>query len=140
MTAGTIVTASARRRTAAILGLVLALGCGQPAAAQPAGAKPIVVKAAAPEFTITLESNRTTGYGWYLDTLDTGLIDAIGQAYAAPAAGALGAPGRETWTFKARAGAFAVPRVTTVIFRSLRPWEAEAGREARFTVLLVPGG
>lgn len=140
MMAGTLVTAPARRWMAVIIGLLLALGCSQPATAQTAGAKPVVVKAAAPEFTIALEANPTTGYGWFLETLDAGLIEAVGRAYAAPAAGALGAPGRETWTFRARAGVFAVPRVTTLVFRSLRPWEAEAGREARFTVLLVPGG
>lgn len=140
MTASAIVGFRTRRWMAAIVGLLLALGCGLPAAAETDSAKPVVVKAAVPEFAITLGSNRTTGYGWYLESLDADLIEAVGQVYVTPSTGALGAPGHETWTFKARAGAFAVPRVTTLIFRSLRPWDARDGGEARFTVVLVPGG
>gem|GEM_PF-881920 len=52
-------------------------------------------------FTITLPSNRTTGYEWQLDTQDTApSIKMLSTRYDAPGSNLMGAPGHEVWTFK----------------------------------------
>ncbi len=136
---GSVVRRTARRG-AAVLCLAAALLAAPQLGAQTPTVKPVVVKAGQPEFTLTLESNRTTGFAWYLESLDTSLLEPTGHAYKAPSGGGgVGKPGAETWTFKARPGAFTVPRVTTVIFRYMRPWEPVAGQEEHFTVILEPG-
>ncbi|MDQ6823993.1 MAG: protease inhibitor I42 family protein, partial [Candidatus Eremiobacteraeota bacterium] len=52
-------------------------------------------------FTITLPSNRTTGYEWQLDPHDTApSIKMLSTRYDAPDSNLVGAPGNEVWTFK----------------------------------------
>lgn len=54
------------------------------------------------EFTITLGSNRTTGYSWQLDdSYNKSIINYINNEYKAPKTTLLGAPGHELWNFKA---------------------------------------
>lgn len=94
------------------------------------------------EFTIELESNITTGYGWQLQKpVDGSLVKAVGNEYQStpqppgeePMAGV---GGKEVWTFKAlRAGK------TTIDFKYVRPWEADkppAGT-ASFRVVIKGG-
>lgn len=80
---------------------------------------PIEVKAGQ-EFTIALESNRTTGYGWQLaEPLDENILKLVGSEYRSSATTPLpGAGGKEIWTFKAVA-----PGKTTVSLKYVRPWE-----------------
>jgi len=121
------------------VGSLVALLLGSlPVAAGEALEKAVVVKQGEPAFTITLESNRTTGFSWYLASVDANLIEATGHVYEVPSVARFGAPGREVWAFRARPEAFAVPRLTHVAFRYMRPWEPDSARETRFTVILVP--
>ena len=78
------------------------------------------------EFTISLDANRTTGYGWQLaKPLVETVVKSVTNTYQQPAqpAGApprVGAGGREVWTFKA------VGQGSTVIeFKYVRPWEKD---------------
>ena len=63
--------------------------------------------AAGGSLTVTLESNRTTGFQWGLTSIsDQAVLERVDQKYVAPEAtqnGAplVGAPGAEAWTFKA---------------------------------------
>lgn len=78
------------------------------------------------EFTISLDANRTTGYGWQLaKPLVETVVKSVANTYqqAAQAAGAtprVGAGGKEVWTFKA------VGQGSTLIeFKYVRPWEKD---------------
>ena len=100
----------------------------------------ILVRQTLPTFTITLQSNPTTGYSWFLESFDAGLLEAVLRRYLPPQSTAAGAPGKEVWTFRARHGAFLVPRTSRIVFRYLRPWDADdAPGESVFTVVFAPG-
>ena len=72
-------------------------------------------------FTITLDSNPTTGYQWQIaKALDTGLIKLIDSQYIAPKTDLVGAPGHEEWHFKAQKSGKAI-----ISFDYIRPWEKD---------------
>jgi len=72
-------------------------------------------------FSITLESNPTTGYRWQLATpLDEKIIKLVGSKYVAPKAGRLGVGGKEVWTFKAVGRGKA-----EISLKYVRPWEKD---------------
>lgn len=68
-------------------------------------------------FTITLDSNPTTGFSWK-PLYDTTQLSLAGSSYLAPTSSALGAGGQEQFTFRAlkRGGA-------TITFTYARSWE-----------------
>lgn len=120
---------------------VAGLFAGHPARA--AEKADLVIEAAAgKEFTISLSSNRSTGYGWQLaKTLDETIVKSVSNYYqSAPQPPGknpvMGAPGTEVWTFKAlKSGK------TTIEFKYVRPWEkdkAPAGTES-FSVVVKAG-
>ena len=78
------------------------------------------IKAAAgKEFTITLDSNRTTGYEWQLaKPLDENIVRLAKPEYIPASTKLCGAPGKEVWKFKA-----IKPGKTTIYFKYIRPWE-----------------
>jgi len=78
------------------------------------------------EFTISLESNRSTGFGWQLPKpLDETIVKFVSNDYQnAPEAPGkervVGVPGKEVWTFKAlKSGKI------TIEFKYVRPWEKD---------------
>ncbi len=96
-------------------------------------AKPLIIPAGN-EFTLTLESNRTTGYQWQLaGAPDETLVQLVGNKYELPDTRLIGAGGREVWTFKA------VGKGRTEIhLEYVRPWEKDVPpvKEAVFTVVV----
>ena len=118
--------------------MALVLPAGATAAGEPVPKHAIVVTQDAPTFTVELASNRTTGFSWYLESLDEVLLTVVERAWQPPAGKVLGAPGRVSWTFRARPEAFAVPRVTRIRFLYLRPWEPETATKSVYTVVLSP--
>ena len=80
-----------------------------------------------PSFTITLSSNPTTGYLWFLAGYNAKLIKPVSQKYGvdeiAQKNGLMGAPGKSVWTFKALPAAFVVRQVTHLKFIYMRSWE-----------------
>ena len=69
-------------------------------------------------FSITLDSNPTTGYSWDLATaLDPNVVDLLHHSYQR-SGGAMGAGGTEIWTFEPLCAGF-----TTIVLRYRRPWE-----------------
>lgn len=61
-----------------------------------------VVAAAGSQFTIKLESNRTTGYRWSLaGKPNARVVKLIGSVYNEPESGRVGQGGSEMWSFKA---------------------------------------
>lgn len=100
----------------------------------------VVVKAGAPEFTISLPANPTTGYQWFLEFADPDLIEALGRDYEGPGNGLAGAGGTDHWHFRVRDQAFAVPRITEVEFVYLRPWAPDDDPEDHAVpVVILPG-
>ena len=86
------------------------------------------------DFTITLESNPTTGYRWQLaQPLDGAVVTLVGKEFKAPDTQHLGAGGREIWTFKAVGQG-----KTTVEMAYLRTWEKDVPpiKLATFTVIV----
>jgi len=97
-------------------------------------AKAISVTQKKPEFTITLKSNPTTGFSWFLGKYDEGLIKAVSQKYVAPSSKLMGAPGYEVWTFKVLPKAFAIPSTMEIEMDYARPWEKKPGNKTVFRV------
>ncbi|HZR98275.1 MAG TPA: protease inhibitor I42 family protein [Chloroflexota bacterium] len=70
-------------------------------------------------FSITLDSNPTTGYSWDLATpLDPNVVDLLQHTYQRAGAPRPGAGGTEIWTFEPLCAGF-----TTIVLRYRRPWE-----------------
>jgi predicted secreted protein len=81
-------------------------------------------------FNITLESNPTTGYRWYAD-YDYGLMNLDESRYERDASGAIGAGGREIFTFTPiRSGEARI----SMVYR--RPWENIAADVRSFQVII----
>ncbi len=96
-------------------------------------AKPVRIPAGS-EFTLTLESNRTTGYQWQLaGTPDETVVKLIESRYELPDTKLLGAGGREVWTFNAVGKG-----KTKISLKYVRPWEKDVPpvKEAVFTVVV----
>ncbi|MCH9744506.1 MAG: protease inhibitor I42 family protein [Gammaproteobacteria bacterium] len=107
-----------------------------------ANANTILVTKKKPTFTITLRSNPTTGYSWFLKKCNYHLIKPVSQKFMADRAalkkGIMGAPGLSVWTFRAQPAAFAVPQVTRLKWVSMRPWEGlvKGQEQATYTVVM----
>lgn len=95
-----------------------------------------LVAATAPQFTIKLKSNPTTGYSWFLRDYDTHLIKLVKHQYVAGAnKKMIGAGGYELWTFRVLPAGFIAPQQTLVRLVYSRPWEgAETGTQLVFSV------
>ena len=73
------------------------------------------------QFTVVLESNRTTGYRWELASIhEKEIVELVGSLYEAPDTKKIGSGGREVWTFLAKS-----PGKTKVSFHYIRPWEKQ---------------
>jgi len=71
------------------------------------------------EFTVTLDSNKTTGYEWQLaKPLDENIVRLVKPEYIPGSSNLCGAPGKEVWKFKA-----IKPGRTAIYFKYVRPWE-----------------
>jgi inhibitor of cysteine peptidase len=81
----------------------------------------IIETIAGKNFTITLDSNPTTGYQWQIARqIDIGLVEIIDSQYITPKTSLVGAPGKEEWHFKA------IKQGKTIIsFDYVRPWEKD---------------
>jgi len=81
---------------------------------------------------VTLESNASTGYSWYLvQNSDEPVLNNTGNKYIAPQTTLVGAPGKEEWTFKA------LKKGTRTIFMGYsRYWESTPPAKT-FTLTVV---
>src|ERR1035437_8662366 len=94
--------------------------------------EPIQVKAGQ-NFTIRMESNPTTGYGWQLSKALDNKISLVTNAYIPPDSKLMGAGGHEVWTFKAIEQGQA-----EISMKYVRPWEQDKppARTNVFTVIV----
>ena len=104
---------------------VAGLSAGHPARAAEK-TESVIEATAGKEFTISLDSNITTGFGWKLaKPLDETIVKSVKNVYQnAPQnpdkEPMVGAPGKEVWTFKALKSG-----TTTIEFKYVRPWEKD---------------
>ena len=81
------------------------------------------------DFTITLESNKTTGFGWDIATpIDEKVIKFIGCEYIAADTGLVGSGGREIWSFRG-----VCPGKTSISFKYIRQWEKDVPPAKKLT-------
>lgn len=101
----------------------------------------IIVSQKNPTFTITLQSNPTTGFSWKLKSYDKNLVTFVDHKFIAPQNKKLmGAPGYELWTFKANKGNYKVNQVGHVKMEYARPWTKEGATLKSFVVIVKSGG
>jgi inhibitor of cysteine peptidase len=83
--------------------------------------------------TVTLDSNVTTGYSWELKEIgDTNVLQKTDNKYIAPASGAIGAGGKEVWTFKALATG-----TSTLTMDYSQPWAGGQKGAKNFSLTVV---
>jgi len=99
--------------------------------------KPIVVKSSQPTFALTLSSNPTTGYAWFLKSYDTEIIKPLGKKFypAKSQSKLLGAGGYEVWNFMVKPNGFTVPQTTNITLIYTRPWELQGAQVNNFKVV-----
>lgn len=115
-------------------GAPLPTGCGAPVPdTTPPGVEEVEATVGQP-FTISLDSNPTTGYRWGLaQPLDETVLHLVHSAYQRGPSGLMGAGGVETWTFLPVCAG-----VTVLDFAYWRPWEqpTPGDRQARYLVVV----
>lgn len=109
-----------------------------PAAVNAATSQTIEVSSAAPEFSIRLDANPTTGYRWTVKSYDSALLTLVKNEYLPPGSNCIGAGGEEIWTFKANAAAFTKPTKTLIEMEYARSWEQQGGTTVTYTVMTKP--
>jgi inhibitor of cysteine peptidase len=101
----TVLKRSAAAFALAALVLAAVAGCGSGGKNQTPGTTSSMKVTAGQDFTISLQSNPTTGYQWQLDgPLDEKVVKYVSKEYRADQSGGtenVGAGGVEVWTFKA---------------------------------------
>jgi inhibitor of cysteine peptidase len=113
-------------------------GCGAPApnvgAAMDGQPAPQVVQATVGQpFSLTLDSNPTTGYRWGLaQPLDETIVHLVHSAYQRGRPGVIGAGGVETWTFLP-----ICQGTTTIDMEYRRPWERPEQDDRHATYVVV---
>jgi predicted secreted protein len=90
------------------------------------GQDDIIVTLQQPKFKITLSSNRTTGYRWYLEQSDNQeVLKLVKDIFNAPKGHMMGAPGAETWVFELNPDKYIPNQQIILHFSNLRPWDAK---------------
>lgn len=107
--------------------------------------KAIIVTKSSPSFTITVQSNPTTGYSWFLKGYTTNLLVPVENKFYPPQQTGsdklvVGIPGYEEWTFRAKPEAFVVPQLASVTLIYLRPWDEQSSHITNFKVIVKNDG
>ena len=124
--------------TAAVSGILLCACASGPAYTEFAGTdsgKTLTMKPG-DRFSVTLESNPTTGYQWgFAAPYDERVLVLCGDTYINPSEQLVGAPGHQKLTFEA-----AGPGRTGVRLAYRRPWEKGAAPIKVFHLLVMVKG
>ncbi len=83
----------------------------------------IRVSRAAPEFSISLASNPTTGYTWQTPHYDKHLLKLVDHQYQPATTKLVGAGGIDSWTFKVKPQAFNGHHVIKINMLYARAWD-----------------
>ncbi len=83
------------------------------------------------EFSVTLPSNPSTGYGWRVAKHDRDFLQLLRRRYQKPEKAVPGSPGQEIYDFlPLKSG------TTTIIFYYQRPFGPQVARELKHTVVI----
>ena len=83
------------------------------------------------EFSVTLPSNPSTGYGWKVATYNREFLQLLRRHYQKPAEPRPGAGGQELFDFlPLKSG------TTTIVFHYQRPFEKQVARELCHTIVI----
>jgi len=83
-------------------------------------------------FEVSLEANPTTGYLWEVIELDEAILQQEGEAEFKPESKLVGAPGVQTFRFKAR-----TPGQVILTLVHHRPWEKDKDPLDSFSIQVV---
>jgi predicted secreted protein len=98
--------------------------------------KPVVLSSSQTEISISLPSNATTGFSWFVVAGKMGkFLTPVSHTYQAPDSKLAGAGGMEIFTFKIDPAAFVVPTKIRVHFSYQKPWEKVIGKKAELVLL-----
>lgn len=86
-------------------------------------AKPVYLDSSTPNVVIKLKANPTTGYSWYLQSIDAPWLIPVSHRYVPPVSQLAGASGYDLWTFKVDPNYKAVPFYTDIELIYTRPWQ-----------------
>lgn len=111
--------------------IFLSVVCTSLCSAAPTKIKNYLITKANPTLTLTLPSNPTTGYSWFLIAYNKSLLNLVSHKYTPSSATKngkqlVGAGGYETWQFKATQNALIAPQITYIKLAYTRPWEIKA--------------
>ena len=124
-----------------IIGLFIMNSCLATATSSPNftdPAKPIMLKPGQHVLTLTLQSNRTTGFQWiWLPSASSRMIIPIDQKYRAASNGLMGAPGDSVWRFKVMHYSHSIPVIGYIALVYARPWVLPLPKPVIFTVITV---
>jgi inhibitor of cysteine peptidase len=84
------------------------------------------------DLKVVLESNPTTGYKWEVKEVDASILKQAGEAAYKADSDAVGAGGKETFTFNAVGAG-----QTTLKMEYRRPWETEEPAVETFAITIV---
>ncbi len=83
------------------------------------------------EFSVTLPSNPSTGFGWKVARYDREFLQLLRRRYQKPDQPRPGAGGQELFDFlPLKSGS------TTIVFHYQRPFEKQVARELKHTVVI----
>ena len=86
----------------------------------------VTVDANAPQFTISLPANPTTGFKWAVKEYDTAHFTYLSNEYVATAPKRIGSGGQTIFRFARKSGV-KYPCCSNMTFRYARPWDATSG-------------
>ena len=98
--------------------------------------KPVVLNATQTEISVSLPSNATTGFSWFLVAGEMScFLMPVSHTYQAPNTSLVGAGGTEIFTFKIDPKAFLVPTKIRIRFDYQKSWEKMTGKKNEVVLL-----
>ncbi len=89
-------------------------------------AKPLFINAKTQTLTVKLKSNPSTGYTWYLQSIDSPWLQPVSHQYVAANSGLMGAPGYDVWTFNVKANYQNIPFYSEIELIYTRAWQVNS--------------
>lgn len=106
-----------------VIGLIVFVGAARADDNFTDPAKPVYLDSSTPNLVIKLKANPTTGYSWYLQSIDAPWLIPVSHRYVPPVSQLAGASGYDLWTFKVDPNYKTVPFYTEIELTYTRPWQ-----------------
>ncbi|MEM9243836.1 MAG: protease inhibitor I42 family protein [Pseudomonadota bacterium] len=93
------------------------------------------VSAKNPEYRLSLASNPSTGYHWYIVSYKPEFMRLASYQFDQPTSNKIGSGGQETWLFKLNPIAFKAPMLLKINMIYARPFELDKGEKHTFYIV-----